>query len=512
MPASPTTTPHCATVSVTGSARFRRTLVVVVVAVVMGSVAPASAQPKKAPAAQPEPPPPPPPPPGPDPETKAKLDEQSAAITKAADQLAAQQKAIDALVAHDAELQKALDDARQTSDAAVAAEAKARDAAIAKTAPAVQAGGFVQVDAAMRQSSHDELKQSGDPLNQDRFSIRRARPRLSASYGAISGVIELDANTVNGMQVRPSNIEAAYQATPELRAGMGIAKIPFGYEVEESDRTRLFLERSNAERALFPGEYDLGVKLTGAWKFLRYAAAAQNGEPVGEKGGFTLRDPNQAKDITARGGLDVTSGDVRVVGGLSFLTGRGFHAGTPATKDQLVWRDLNEDGAVNAGEIQVIPGQAATPSASFDRFALGADVELYVDLHDYGKAMLYGELVAASNLDRANVIADPVANGRDMRELGYYIAAIHAPTPWSLLGVRYDHYDPDADASELRTGRVVPVDQTMSTLAVTGALVAPHGRLILEWDHNRNHLGRTVAGVPTNLGDDAVILRAQVEL
>ncbi|MBV8760961.1 MAG: hypothetical protein JO257_26945 [Deltaproteobacteria bacterium] len=436
------------------------------------------------------PPPAPPPPPGPDPQTKAKLD--------------AQQQALDALAARQAQLEQAL-----------AAERQARDAAIDKAKPApasVLAGGFLQVDAGARQSSQDELKQSGDTLNQDRFSLRRARPKLTATYGAIGGVIELDANTVNGMQVRPSNIEATYQVWPALRAGMGIAKIPFGYEVEESDRTRLFLERSNAERALFPGEYDLGVKLTGAWKFLRYAAAAQNGEPVGEKGGFTLRDPNQAKDITARGGIDVTSGAVRVAGGLSFLTGRGFHAGTPATKDQLVWRDLNEDGAVNAGEIQVIAGQAATPSASFDRFALGADLQIYIDLHDTGKLMLYGEVVAAGNLDRANVIADPIANGRDMRELGYYVAAIDAPAPWALLGARYDHYDPDADASELRTGRVVPVNQTMSTLALTGALVAPHGRLILEWDHNRNHLGRSVAGVPMNLADDALILRAQVEL
>jgi hypothetical protein len=497
---------------VTGSARIRRAICAALILAAAGAGT-ASGQPaKKAPPAAPEPPPPPPPPPGPDPETKAQLDAQAAAIAKASEQIATQQKAIDALLARDAELTKALDDSRADVAKQVDAERTARDAAIAKVKPAVTAGGFAQIDAAWRQSSQDELKQSGDPLNMDRFYVRRARPRLTAAYGDVGGVIELDANTVNGMQVRPSNIEATYQAQPWLKAGMGISKIPFGYEVEESDRTRLFLERSNAERALFPGEYDLGVKLTGGWKFLRYAVAAQNGEPVGEKGGFTLRDPNQAKDITARAGLDTTSGDVHVAGGFSFLTGKGFHAGTPATKDQLVWRDLNEDGTVNVGEIQVIPGQAATPSANFDRFAIGADVEVTIDLHDAGKLMVYGEVVAAGNLDRATVIADPIASGRDYRELGYYAAAIHSPTPWSMFGVRYDHYDPDADASELRTGNVVPVNQTMSTLSLTGALVTDHGRLILEWDHNRNHMGRTVSGVPTNLADDAVILRAQVEL
>ena len=78
--------------------------------------------------------------------------------------------------------------------------------------------------------------------------------------------------------------------------------------------------------------------------------------------------------------------------------------------------------------------------------------------------------------------------------------------------MRFDLYDPDADASELRTGMVVPVDQRLSTFALTGALRHAHGRLILEYDHNRNHTGRTTTGVPTNLGDDALTLRAQVEL
>jgi hypothetical protein len=342
--------------------------------------------------------------------------------------------------------------------------------------------------------------------------VRRGRPKITAQYGDLGGIFEIDVNTINGAQVRPSAFEVAYQATPWLRGGLGIAKIPFGFEVEQSDRDRLFLERSNAERALFPGEYDVGAKVSGGWKFLRYAVAVQNGEPVGEKTNFALRDPNQAKDVTARFGIETRSGDMTLAGGFSFLTGRGFHAGTPATKDTLVWKDLNENGAVDPGEVQVIAGSAATPSASFDRFGIGADAELTVDLHDAGMLTVYGELVAASNLDRATVIADPIATSRDYRELGYYIAAVHEPTAWSAFGARYDLYNPDADASELRTGMVVPVDQRMSTFAVTGALRHAHGRLILEYDHNRNHLGRTAAGVPTNLGDDAITLRAEVKL
>src|SRR5207253_1095991 len=82
-----------------------------------------------------------------------------------------------------------------------------------------------------------------------------------------------------------------------------------------------FLERSNAERALFPGEYDLGVRLSGGWRFLRYAVAAMNGDPIGEKA-FPGRDPNESKDLVGRLGVDLRMGSlVGLAGGFSALWG-----------------------------------------------------------------------------------------------------------------------------------------------------------------------------------------------
>ena len=43
------------------------------------------------------------------------------------------------------------------------------------------------------------------------------------------------------------------------------------------------MERSTAERALFPGEYDVGARLMGGWRFVRYVIAVQNGNPIGER-------------------------------------------------------------------------------------------------------------------------------------------------------------------------------------------------------------------------------------
>jgi hypothetical protein len=381
--------------------------------------------------------------------------------------------------------------------------------------------GFVQADAvAWRQSSEDEVNPStGNPLNETRFLIRRARLRADLEWKWIAGALELDGNTVNGPQARLIGAEASFVwrkrgAIPYLQLTVGLFKTPFGFEVLQSDRERLFLERSNTERALFPGEYDLGVRLSGGWRFLRYAISAMNGDPVGEKA-FPGRDPNESKDFVGRLGVDfeMLKRRLGIRAGFSWVYGTGFHKGIAASKDTLVWRDLNEDGAVQPNEIQVIQGQTAQPSKNFDRYAIGGDLELSLRVPRLGELMLYGEVVWATNLDRATLIADPLDPmvGRDLRELGYYVAITQELTKYALIGLRYDIYNPDRDANQPRGGVQVPKDSSYSTLAVAAALqYPPWGRLILEYDHNTNPLGRTQSGAVTTLPDDALTLRGQV--
>ena len=38
-----------------------------------------------------------------------------------------------------------------------------------------------------------------------------------------------------------------------------------------------------------------------------------------------------------------------------------------------MWRDTNENSSVDTGEIVAVPGSAATPSQSFDRWAAGGE-------------------------------------------------------------------------------------------------------------------------------------------
>jgi hypothetical protein len=413
--------------------------------------------------------------------------------------------------------------ARTAAEQEVASRVEAMTAKAAEAPPSVASArvglgltGFVQNDLIFRQSSTDQLNPSGTPLNQDLFQIRRARLRATVDRWWVAGVLELDGNTVNGPQARLIGAEASLKWPPErgnplpiVMATIGMFKIPFGFEIGQSDRERLFIDRSTAERAMFPGEYDIGARIQGGWRFIRYAIAVQNGNPIGDRA-FPLRDPNQAKDVIGRVGVDVPLGSgFWIAGGASGLRGTGFHAGTAATKATVQWNDLNGNGVSDQGELMVIPGSAAQPSQNFSRFAFGGDLRIGLDIPKLGATVIYGELVWAKNLDRALLIADPISFGRDYREEGAYAGITQELGPSGMIGVRYDFYNPDADSTNQVMGAQLPTALSYQTLSIAAALRGPSGRLIAEFDLNRNHNGRDAQGNPANLADNAFFIRGE---
>ncbi len=252
--------------------------------------------------------------------------------------------------------------------------------------------------------------------------------------------------------------------------------------------------------------------LAGGVGFFRYAVAAMNGTPLGS-GALPVGDPTHAKDILARFGVDTHPSDaVRVAGGVSALYGTGFHAGTPATKPSTVWVDTNQNGVIDAGELTGIPGQAATSSAEFTHWALGAD--LTVRLHTgLGETMIYGEATLAQNLDRGVYVADPVATGINVRELGGYAAVTQEILRYGLLGFRFDYYNPNLDSAQATGGNLLPFSAAIQTFSpLVGLQLPDRARLLFEYDIVRNNLGISPTGVPTNLAEDHFAVRLQVQL
>ena len=151
--------------------------------------------------------------------------------------------------------------------------------------------GFLQVDAtAWSQLSQDQLDPStGNPLNQTRFIIRRARLRAEVDWRVIGGAVEFDGNTNNGYQARIIGAEVSLtwksktpMAPPYLQLTAGSFKIPFGFECGKRPRARRSSSAEHGASRSSPAN-TIGARVFGGWRFLRYSLAAMNGDPIGEK-------------------------------------------------------------------------------------------------------------------------------------------------------------------------------------------------------------------------------------
>jgi hypothetical protein len=162
------------------------------------------------------------------------------------------------------------------------------------------------------------------------------------------------------------------------------------------------------------------------------------------------------------------------------------------------------------GEIEVIPGSAALPSANFSRFGYGADLRLGFNEPSLGSTIFYGEIYWAKNLDRGILPADPVSFGRDYREFGAYAGVTQDLGAHATVGVRYDFYNPDADSVNRIMGATLPTAFAYQTVAFAAQWGSQWGRLVAEFDLNRNQNGRDATGNPINLAADAFYLRGQV--
>lgn len=410
---------------------------------------------------------------------------------------------------------------RLTRLEAAEASRKQAEAAAPRSLPGLKFGGYLQAQFEANQLSEDQLQQGGAPLNQNRFVLRRARLRADQSFRYASATLELDANTVRGVSVGVRRAEGSVfyrganpeELPPLVMLTFGVTDLPFGYELAESTRSRYFMERSQSSLALFPTEMDVGVKLSGAVSFVRYGFAVANGEPVDNLAGRLPRDPNSAKDITGRVGVEFSPIQaLRLSGGSSFSRGTGFHAGTQASKAGFVWTDDNEDGKLQSSEIIGIPGTAASPSRNFRRWAYGLDLALELKT-TLGATKLYGEAYLASNYDRGLYIADPVQGGSDVREAGGYLALVQNVTQYGVVGFRYSVYDPNADFFDQRRGKLIPSSARVTTISpLLGLELRGQARLLFQYDFIRDRLARDAVGVPSDAKNNLATVRLQVEL
>jgi hypothetical protein len=195
---------------------------------------------------------------------------------------------------------------------------------------------------------------------------------------------------------------------------------------------------------------------------------------------------------------------------VSALAGTGFHAGTPATPDMLLYRDVDQSGTFDPRNVVLVPGQPATASRTFARWGAALDVALTAQPVPRWRFTVFAEAAYALNLDRGVLPADPVLAGVATREIGWAVGYVQTLFDYVVAGLRVEGYDPDADRVVAENGRLVRSDASYFVATFHLALALDRSTLLgVEYVAVRDHLAIDAAGRPTDLRNNVLLCRLQ---
>ena len=167
---------------------------------------------------------------------------------------------------------------------------------------------------------------------------------------------------------------------------------------------------------------------------------------------------------------------------------------------------------IDLGEVVAVSGAAATPSANFRRWAVGADLRLALRT-PLGLTRLSGEVMLASNLDRGLFVADPVADRPRRARARLLRRARPGPHAWGSSASASTSTTRNADAFDSRAGQLLPASQTITTCRRWSASVPASARGSSSSTTASSTSWRATArGVPTDLTNDRLTARLQVDL
>jgi len=206
------------------------------------------------------------------------------------------------------------------------------------------------------------------PKNADnRFSVRRGRVKFTYEHELSTYVVQLDA-TDKGVSLKDAYVAVRDPWMEFATLTAGVFDRPFGYEISYSSSNRETPERSRLFQSLFPGERDLGAKITlqpkkgSRYDFIRLDAGLFAGNGVNPEfdsrkdfiGHLSVAKSNRAENF--KFGL-----------GVSYYNG-GVFQGT---------RYVYSSQALEDGAMLFLADSAATNKSGFSRREyLGADLQL----------------------------------------------------------------------------------------------------------------------------------------
>ncbi|HET9570765.1 MAG TPA: hypothetical protein VFP20_05095 [Bacteroidales bacterium] len=290
----------------------------------------------------------------------------------------------------------------------------------------------------------------------NRIAVRRGRVKFAYDNDNAQAVLQFDI-TEKGLAIKDANLTILDPWLNTVSLTGGVFDRPFGYEISYSSSTRETPERSRVFQTLFPGERDLGGRLTiqapktSTWNFLKLDLGLMNGNG-------TNVETDSYKDFIGHLSATKTSTDEKFKWGL----GASYYKGGFAYASDKLYTMKN--GGTDKGFIL----ETVKKGDQSLRQYLGVDAQLSYDwslgITQFRGEYLFGTQPAtdtkSSSLTAANTGKDVYSRPFN----GYYAYLIQnvLQTPLQAV-VKYDVYDPNTLVSGNEIGRAVTTAGMLKT-------------------------------------------------
>jgi phosphate-selective porin len=279
----------------------------------------------------------------------------------------------------------------------------------------------------------------------NRFTVRRGRVKFAYTYENALAVMQFDL-TEKGLGIKDAYVSLTEPIFNTLSITGGVFDRPFGYEISYSSSSRETPERSRLFQTLFPGERDLGAKITlqapktSTWNFLKIDLGLfdGNGTNVETDGYKDFIGHIAATKSTADEKLKWGIGASYYTGGFAAVTTKNYSMSTVNGVKVFVPETVNK-GDRSHREYYGLDGQL-----SYDWAPGITQIRAeYITGSQPGSSSSSSSLTAAATSDVYN---------RDFN--GYYVYFIQniLQSPFQAV-VKYDVYDPNTKISGDEIGK-----------------------------------------------------------
>ena len=273
----------------------------------------------------------------------------------------------------------------------------------------------------------------------NRMTVRRGRVKFAYDNEGTRAVMQLDI-TEKGVGIKDAYFSVTEPWMNAVSLTGGVFDRPFGYEISYSSNLRETPERSRIFQTLFPGERDLGVRLTiqapktSNWNFLKLDLGIFNGNGIAV-------ETDSYKDFIGHLCATKTSSDEKMVWGL----GTSYYDGGFATKT---------DKNYSIEEVNGVKAFSASNNSRGDkskRQYFGLDGQFSYDW-SAGITQIRAEYLTGTQPGFASSSSSltAAANGDvfNRKFNGFYVYLIQniLETPLQAV-VKYDVYDPNTEVS-----------------------------------------------------------------